>query len=312
MAAMQKEKNSTATKRFHRWLEKSWIVYAAFATTVWIFDHLPLGLSRFIGQCGGAVAYYLDSKNVRRAQQNLALAFPDKSESERTAILKASYLHLGTSLTDVCHFRSASAEDILKNWIVRNPDCDEVMQEALADGKGVIGIGGHIGFWELSGFIYPAMGYPSVCVANRISAPKVDEMVQAIRGRLGNIVVHQEGALIHLLRGLKQGKAIGVIMDHWGTTASPIVPFFGTNTRTIDTAARIHRKTGAPIISNLMIRRQDGRYVWRCKRIHVPPPSDTVSEEVHILAILLACNRDLEAAIRDNPEQWTWMHKRWR
>lgn len=308
---MQKAKKSALAKRFHRWLEKSWIVYAAFAVTVWILDHLPLGLTRFLGQCGGAIGYHLDTKNVNRAMQNLAIAFPQKTEDERAAILKACYLHLGTSLTDVCHFRSASAEELLKDWIVRPSDCDEVMQEALAEGKGVIGIGGHIGFWELSGFAYPAMGFPCVCVANRLGAPKVDEMVQTIRGRLGNVVVHQEGALIHLLRALKQGKTVGLIMDHWGTTASPIVPFFGKNTRTIDTVARLHRKTGAPIISNLMIRRQDGRYVWRCKRIHVPP-GDGVSEDLHIRAILLACNRDLESVIRDNPEQWTWMHKRWR
>lgn len=311
MPVMQKSKKVTAAKRFHRWLEDSWILYAAFATTVWVLDHLPVGFTRFLGQCGGAVGFHLDTKNVARAMQNLAIAFPEKTEEQRRDILKASYLHLGICLTDVCHFRSANAEDLLKNWIVRPPDCDEVMQEALAEGKGVIGIGGHIGFWELSGFLFPAMGYPSVCVANRLGASRIDAMVQRIRGRLGNLIVHQEGALIQLFRALKHGKSVGLIMDHWGGNKAPLVPFFGKNTKTLDTVARMHRKTGAPIVCNLMIRRQDGKYIWRCKRIRIPS-GEGVKEETHILAILMACNRDLENVIKDNPEQWTWMHKRWR
>lgn len=308
---MQQGKKLTLAKRFWRWLEKSWLVYAVFALTVWTFDHLPLGLSRVLGRFGGGVAYHLDRRNVRRGLRNLAIAFPEKTESERRTLLKACYRHLGTSLTDVCHFRSATADDLFENWVVRDPQSDRVAQEALAENKGVIGIGGHVGFWELSGFIYPSMGYPSVCVANRLGAPKVDEMVQRIRARLGNVVVHQEGALIHLLRALKQKKSIGLIMDHWGGTGAPVVPFFGKDTRTIDTVARLHRKTGAPIISNLMLRRADGKYVWRCRRINVPLAGE-MKEDEHIRAILLACNQDMEAAIREHPEQWTWMHKRWR
>lgn len=308
---MDKRKNPTLLKRFSRWLEHSWLLYAAFAATVWTFDHLPLGVSRALGRFGGRVAYRVDTRNVRRAMQNLAIAFPDWSEEKRRATLKACYQHLGTALTDVCHFRSATAEEILRDWVVRDPQCDRVMQEVLAENKGVLGIGAHLGFWEISGFIFPAMGYPSVCVSNKLTAARIDQMVQRIRARLGNVIVHQEGALVKLLRALKENKSVGLIMDHWGKSSSPKVPFFGKDAETIDTVARLHLKTGAPIITNLMLRQPDGRYRWRCKRMQIPS-GEGLTQEQHISAILTVCNKEIEEAIREAPEQWTWMHKRWR
>jgi KDO2-lipid IV(A) lauroyltransferase len=308
---MQKGKKVTLTKRFSRWLEHSWLLYAAFAATVWTFDHLPLSISRALGRFGGRVAYYMDTRNVLRAMKNLKIAFPDWAEAQLRATLKESYKHLGVALTDVCHFRSATAEDLLQNWIVRDPESDRVMREALAENKGVLGVGAHLGFWEIAGFIFPSLGYPSVCVSNKLTAERIDAMVQRIRGRLGNVIVHQEGAVVRLLRALKEGKTVGIIMDHWGKSSSPVIPFFGQDTRTIDTIARLHIKTGAPIISNMMLRQKDGRYLWRCRRLEVRG-KDGLTHDEHIRAILTVCNREIEQAIREYPEQWTWMHKRWR
>jgi Kdo2-lipid IVA lauroyltransferase/acyltransferase len=308
---MSKSKDARFGKRFRRWLEKSWLLYAAFASTVWVFDHVPRVLGRALGRLGGWMASRVDSRNVQRAMDNLAIAFPDWDARRRRDTVTRCYMHLGQCMTDVCRFRSLSKERLLSVWIDRDPESERVLTEALAEGKGMVGVGAHTGFWELSAFAYSAMGYKSVCVSNRLPAPRINDLVQRIRARFGNVIVHQEGALIHLLRALKNGQAVGIIMDHWGESRSPLVPFFGRETRTVDTVARLHRKTGAPVVSNMMLRRPDGRYVWRFKRIAVPP-ADGLTEEEHIRAILLACNQDIEAAIREYPEQWTWMHKRWR
>jgi KDO2-lipid IV(A) lauroyltransferase len=185
------------------------------------------------------------------------------------------------------------------------------MNAALKEGKGIICVSAHAGFWELTGFIFPAMGYPCVCIANRLPVPGINAAIRKIRARLGNEIVDQEGALVHILRALKEGKTVGIIMDHWGKSKAPLISFFGRDTRTVDTVARLHLKTGAPIISSMMIRQSDGRYWWRCKRILVPL-GDNSPTEARINEILTLCNRDIEAAIRENPEQWTWMHNRWR
>lgn len=212
---------------------------------------------------------------------------------------------------DACRFPRLTAGEILEHWILRDPEADRVMREALAEDKGVLCVSAHAGFWELTGFIFPAMGYPTVCIANRLPPLRINAVIQSIRRRLGNEIVQQEGALVSILRALKERKTCGIIMDHWGKRRSPLIPFFGKPARTVDTVARLHLRTGAPIVSSLMFREPDGRFRWRCRRI-TPPSVAGLPHEEQIHKILEVCNADIEAAICANPEQWTWMHNRWR
>jgi Kdo2-lipid IVA lauroyltransferase/acyltransferase len=149
------------------------------------------------------------------------------------------------------------------------------------------------------------------CWAVRSSAPRIDQLLTSMRSRLGHTVVQKEGALRHLLRALKENNGVGVIMDQHGGQEGKWVPFFGREGSTVDTCARLHLKVGAPMLCNFMLRQSDGRYLWRCREIQVPPSAGQ-SQDEQIHQILLACNREFEEAIRAAPEQWIWMHKRWR
>lgn len=301
----------SAWKRFRSWLRDTWLTYAAVATAIRVVGALPLSLARLLGRCCGLLAYMVDLSHRAIGLGNLALAFPEKSEKERRAILRASYAHLGVCAADFCHFRSIRPEDIRGRWVVPEEGADERMQRALANGRGIIAVSAHVGFWELSGFSYPPLGYPLVSVARKLASPRLDALLNSIRGRSGNTVVHKEGALRPLLRALQENKCIGIIMDQYGGAASPWVPFFGRDASTVDTCARLHIKTGASLISGLMIRRGDGRYRWRCREIPLPPRGG-MSDSESVKAILRECNRDFEKAIREAPEQWLWTYKRWK
>jgi len=298
-------------KQFRHWLMQSWMLCLAFHVTLRTIGAMPLRISRAFGRFAGAVTYSMDRSNVRRGLRNLAAAFPEYTYERRQRILKDCYKHLGVCLFEACYFRTASPAWMLSDWIIRDPESEKVMKAAIAENKGVICVSAHAGFWELTGFIFPSMGYPCVCIANRLPAPGINAEIRRIRARLGNEIVDQEGALVHILRALKEKKTVGIIMDHWGKSKSPKIPFFGRETRTLDTVARLHLKTDAPIISSMMFRQPDGRYQWRCKRILTPILTDSSSEK-RINEILRQCNQDIESAIRENPEQWTWMHNRWR
>jgi KDO2-lipid IV(A) lauroyltransferase len=253
----------------------------------------------------------LDRRHRAVCLENLAIAFPEKDQRERLAILRGSYEHLGLCAADFCHFNKIKPEEVRGAWVVPEEGADELMRKALAQKRGVICVAAHIGFWELSGFAYPSLGYPVVSVSRRIAAPRLEALANRIRTRLGNIVVHKEGALRPLLRALQENKCIGVVMDQRAGREGPWVQFFTRPASTVDTCARLHIKTGAPLISNLTIRRADGRYTWRCRQIAVPP-QDGRSNDEYAKAILRAIHCDLEEAIRETPEQWLWVYKRWK
>ena len=298
-------------RRFRYWLRGTWLAYALLALAVCVVGALRLPLARKLGRWCGLLLYALDRGNRAVCLGNLAIAFPEKDQRERLAILKGSYAHLGQCAADFCHFNKIKPEEVRGGWVVPEEGADELLRKALAQGRGVICVAAHIGFWELSGFAYPVLGYPLVSVSRMIPAPLLEALVNEIRTRLGNTVVHKSGALRPLLRALQSNKCIGVIMDQRGSSEGPWVPFFTRLASTIDTCARLHIKTGAPLISNLMIRRGDGRYTWRCRQINVPP-QDGMSADEYVKAILRAIHCDLEEAIKETPEQWLWMYKRWK
>ena len=298
-------------RRFRSWVRDTWLTYALVMAGVRVVGALPLAPARRLGRWCGLLCYALDRSHRAVCLGNLAIAFPEKDKRERLAILRGSYAHLGVCAADFCHFDKIKPEEVRGGWVVPEEGADELMRKAQTQGCGVICVAAHIGFWELSGFAYPALGYPVVSVSRRIAAPRLEALVNGIRTRLGNVLVHKKGALRPLLRALQENKCIGVVMDQRAGREGPWVQFFTRPASTVDTCARLHIKTGAPLISNLMIRRGDGRYTWRCRRISVPPQGG-MSEDAYVKAILRAIHCDLEEAIRETPAQWLWMYKRWK
>ncbi|HYG73705.1 MAG TPA: hypothetical protein VEK08_01630, partial [Planctomycetota bacterium] len=288
---------TSAGKRLRRWLMQSALLYYSVACWVYLIDALPLGFARFLGRCGGRLAYYLDWGHRAIALNNLAIAFPEKDRAEHLRILKACYVHLGLLVVDFCKCKSLTADDV-RTWIVPEDGALDRMNAAKAQNKGIIAVSAHIGSWELAGFAFPTLGFPAVSIARKIVSDRIEALVHHIRTRLGNEVVHKEGALRHMLRAFKEKKALGIIMDQHAGNDSPWIPFFGREASTVDSVARLHIRTGAPAMFNVMIRRPDGKYTWRSRTIQIPPPRTEQSEDERVREILIACNREMEDAIR--------------
>ena len=299
-------------KRLRHGLLESWFLCFLVRCLLRLLNAMPISLARRIGRMSGRLAYHLDRGHRAICHENLMIAFPEKSITERWSILKASYVHLGVCAVDFCRFIRISREDIRSQWIVPEEGAEYRLQKALSENRGVIAISAHIGFWELSGIGIPIfLGLPMTSVARKLASPRIDALVTGIRSRMGNTIIYQEGALRRFYRALKKKHAVGIIMDQHAGRESPWIPFFSREASTVDTCARLHLLTGAPLLSNLMIRRADGRYTWRCRPIEVSLPNGE-DESLQIARVLTACNREFEDAIREHPEQWLWMHRRWR
>lgn len=297
-------------KRFRHWLLESWAFYAFVRSFVWFVAILPRPVSQFIGRAGGRVAYWLDRGHRSICESNLQIAFPEKTSAERTAILKACYSHLGRCATDFCLLTRASKEYVLNTLLSASPENIAVGREAFGEGRGVICTAAHIGFWELSGFVSKIMNYDLVSVSRKLPAPRLEAFIARVRQRMGNQIINQEGALRVILRALKENRGAGILVDLHAGRESPWIPFFGKEASTYDSAARLHLKTGAALVLALTVRGDDGYYKLIARRIR--PTAIDGNEDAQIRHVLVTINAELEKVIREYPEQWVWMHKRWR
>ena len=299
-----------AFKRLRHWLLDSWALCMLVRALVWLLGILPRPLAHALGRAGGKLAYLFDRGHRELCDANLFIAFPEKTVSERRAILKGCYRHLGLCAVDFCRLARMQKTDLLGQMIVPDPGALEIAPAVHAEGRGVICIAAHIGFWELLGASSKVLGFDLVSVSRKIPSPRLEALVRNIRERFGNQMIEQEGALRAIMRNLRENRGAGILVDLHAGRESPWIPFFGKEASTYDSAARLHLRTGAPLVFGVTVRRPDGRYRLRIKRID-PGPLDG-SEDLKVRRILTVINFELEAVIREYPEQWVWMHKRWR
>ena len=270
---------------------------------------LPRRAARAVGAALGALVYRLLPRLRRVGKQNLALAFPDKPEAERTAILRGVYRSLGWQLAEFCHMARLTPEQA--SQFIRYEGLDNYLA-ARDRGQGVLVLTGHLGAWELSSFYHSLMGHPMGMVIRRLDNPRVDAFVNALRCRHGNRVLHKDDFARGLLTAMRAGEAVGILMD---TNMRPpqgvFVNFFGRPACTASGLARVALKTGAAVLPGFMLwEPAEKRYV-----LHFGPEllfEQSGDAEADALAATQQCAAATEDWIRRYPDQWLWIHRRWK
>jgi KDO2-lipid IV(A) lauroyltransferase len=229
--------------------------------------------------------------------------------NERTGILRGVYVHLGWQLVEFCRMTRYTAENTA-GWI-RTEGLDDYLA-AQARGKGVLVVTGHLGAWELSSFYHSLMGHPMGMVIRRLDNRRLDDFVNGIRCLHGNQVIHKDDFGRGLLLAMHSGQTVGILMD---TNMTPpqgsFVKFFGLDACTATGLAHVARKTGAAVLPGFMLwERSEGRYVLHFgPEIQIP---HTANASADILAGTQLCTRAIESWIRRYPDQWLWIHRRWK
>lgn len=184
--------------------------------------------------------------------------------------------------------------------------------QARERGKGVLVLTGHLGAWELSSFYHSLMGMPMGMVIRRLDNPLVDEFVNRIRCQHGNRVIHKDDFARGLIASMRAGETVGILMDTNMTPPQGVfVPFFGIEACTASGMARIALKTGAAVVPGFLLwEESEQKYVLRFgKELEVVHSGDAERDAVANTASFTAA---VEAMIRRYPEQWLWMHRRWK
>ncbi len=270
---------------------------------------MPRSVARGLGAGIGGVMWVLLRRLRAVGLRNLEIAYPTMPVEERTRILRGVFRSLGWQIGEFCkmsHYTREQAEAFVRYEGL------EYYRNAEAKGKGVLVLTGHLGAWELSSFFHSLMGHPMSLVIRRLDNPLVDEFVNRIRCLHGNRVIHKDDFARGLLTSMHRGETVGILMD---TNMTPpqglFVPYFGVEACTAAGLARVALHSGAAVLPGFLVWEEaEGRYV-----LHFGEELDLIRTENigdDILSNTAMFTATIEAYVRRYPEQWLWVHRRWK
>ena len=270
---------------------------------------LPRPVARAIGIALGLTVYAMHGRLRRVGLRNLALAFPEMPEPERRRLLRGEFISLGRQLAEVCLFPRYTRENVSRTIVY---DGFENFERAYARGKGVLFLTGHIGAWELSAFAHSLNGHPLSIVMRSLDNPYIDRFLQSYRTMHGNRTVDKDDFVRGLLGAMRAGETVGILMDTNMTPPQGVfVDFFGIPACTASGLARIALRTDAAVVP--------GFTVWDEKRrkyiLRFNPAIElirTADNESDIVANTAKFTKAIEEIIRQYPDQWLWVHRRWK
>jgi KDO2-lipid IV(A) lauroyltransferase len=269
----------------------------------------PRGVARLLAGLLAFAVYWTFGRLRRVGVRNLDLAFPELSTKRKRAALRGVYVHLGWQLVEFCRMKRYTRENT-RNWI-RTEGLEHYLA-ALARGKGVLVVTGHLGAWELSSFYHSLMGHPMGMVIRRLDNQRLDEYVNGIRCLHGNTVLHKDDFGRGLLTAMHAGQTVGILMDTNMTPPQGVfVDFFGLPACTAVGLARVALRTHAAVVPTFTI----WDPVLRKYRLRFDPAVELVrsgNDEADAVANTARFTKIIEDYVRRYPDQWLWVHRRWK
>lgn len=268
------------------------------------FGALPLDRASALGgRLGRAVGPRLPISRVARG--NLAAAFPERAPAEREAIVTAMWDNLGRVLAEYPHLarlREGGAEERIE---IAGEDCLRALRD---DGVGGFCVGGHIGNWEIPSVVAARAGLPTVELYRPLNNPLLDRYLRRLRaGTGGRHFPKGARAARATVAALRRGDHVGILVDQKLNEGVP-VPFFGRDAMTTDAPARMALRHGVPIACIRMERRGGAYFRFAVRPVPLRAAGDREAETARATR---AINAILEEWVRERPEQWLWLHRRW-
>jgi KDO2-lipid IV(A) lauroyltransferase len=285
--------------------------YALARTILSALGVLPRRAAIAVGLLVGNLAYLVPGSLRETGMRNLQIAFPEMPGKEQKRLLRGCFASLGRLLGEFSQLPRATPEK-LRELI----EYDEVglahLREAEKKKRGVIFLTGHLGAWELHSFGWSALEYPLSFLVRPLDNSRIEEMIEAVRTRFGNRAIDKQSAARQSLRVLREGGTLGILSDlNTQTREGVFVPFFGKLACTTAGIATLALKTDAVVIPTCAVwDKKKKRYFF-----HGDPPVELIRTGDHDRDIEVNTARfaaAVERMVRLYPDQWLWIHKRWK
>ncbi|MBI2215218.1 MAG: lysophospholipid acyltransferase family protein [Acidobacteria bacterium] len=280
------------------------MIWRALAGAFTIGRRIPLATGRSIGKRVGRLAHAVLPRDRRRALASLATAFPEKTDAERATLCRAAFEHLGQSLFEIFWLPNLSSANFEATTRVEGADN---LRMACDQNRGVVLFAGHCGNWEWLSASIALGGFDMSTIARDIYDPRINDFVVRSRARHGvkSIGRGSAGAAKEILQTLKRGAILAALIDQNIDAECADVDFFGKPAPTPTGPARLATRAGAMAIA-AFIERSEGMQVVR----YLEPIATT--RDTDPVELTATMTRAIEAQIRRVPEQWVWMHERWK
>jgi Kdo2-lipid IVA lauroyltransferase/acyltransferase len=275
----------------------------------WLLSRIPYRLLHAFGAMLGTLVWLLGIRR-RVVLENLRLAFPEKTEEERRDIARRTYRNLGEMVPDFVRVPFLRNEELERIFVY---DGWERFQEAIARRKGVIACTAHFGNFEVLAAAHTLRGTPVTMISRQMGKSGANDLWRALRRRSGveDLVVTKGSTLAAAVRSIKGGRFLGYVIDQNQPLRHAIFPtFFGVPAATAPTPAVLAMRSGAAVVFVVSYPLGDGRH----RVVFEGPldPPDTGDRERDVLAFMQDLNDRLERRVREHPELWYWLHRRWK
>ena len=288
---------------------REWIEYAAAWIGVKSLGLLPRPAARFAGASFDAAAYALRMPLRRAAMFNLSLAFPDWSDAKRKRVIRRMIQQIGWMAAEFSQFPKYTRENIQKIVVL---DGFENFDAARRRGKGVLFLTGHMSAWELAPFAHALYGHPLHFLVRPIANRRVDALINRYRCLSGNQPIQKNKSARSILRILADGGTVGILSDHNTVLEESVfVDFFGIPASTTSGLARIALRTDAAVVPGFLSW-DSARRKYRLRFEPVIELARTGDEESDVRENTARFTKTIEDYVRAYPDQWLWVHKRWK
>jgi Kdo2-lipid IVA lauroyltransferase/acyltransferase len=247
---------------------------------------------------------------IRRAvvERQVRAAFPGLTDPEVIRIARESYAHLGRTTIETAILPTYGREQVLE--LFETVEGWHHIERAMALGRGVMFVSGHLGNWELGGSYMAARGIPLEAVVRRMENPLFDQYITDTRRQIGMTVIHDADAVRRVPRAMREQHCVAFLIDQGAAgLASTWVPFFGRYAKTPRGPAVFALRLETPLIFGCALRQPSGRYALHFEEV---PVQRTGTLDADVDAIVASYTRTLERWVRRAPEQYFWHHRRWK
>jgi Kdo2-lipid IVA lauroyltransferase/acyltransferase len=258
-----------------------------------------------MGRTIGSFAWLVVRRERRKGLANLALAFPEWSEGKRRETIRAMFRHFGMSLFEIAWLWNM---DLATRDRMTTFEGDEAMLKLIDEGRGVVLFTAHVGNWEWLSIAMGLFSRPTSVLQRERDEGEMNRYITEFRARVGvqSIDRGSPSSARQMINAVRSGGILAFLLDQNMRTESVKVPFFGRPALTPIGPVKFAIRTEAMVVTALQERRPDGTHHIRisepiaCKRTDDP------------VALAARITRDIEEHIRRVPEQWVWMHDRWK
>jgi KDO2-lipid IV(A) lauroyltransferase len=284
------------------------VEHAAFTAACLLCRALPRPALAPLGTVLGDLAWAADARHRRVAFENFRAAFPYSEDTDARRLVRRCFRFFGRHVLEL----AAAAPGLRAADMPRfEYEGLEHVEAAHRAGRGVLFFTGHFGGWELMAMAHGRLGYPLGVIARALDNPWLDRALRRLRQSTGNLAIDKRDGLRPMLQQLRAGGGIAILIDQNVSGGERVfVDFLGRPAATTPALALVHLKTGAPLVPVFALPQPGGRY-----RFVYEPPVTTPSagdRREDVVRITQACTAVLERRIRERPELWLWMHRRWK